>query len=249
MFPGTLRVLPHFPAMTYELYYWTGIQGRGEYIRLALEAAGAPYRDVAREDGDHVIADVGRKIATPSFAPPFLKDGPLVVGQVAAILLHLGDRLDLAPKDERLRLWTHQIQLTIADFVLEGHDVHHPLGAGRYYEEQKPESLRRAEEFREERVPKFLDWFETVLERNPEGPAHLVGDRLSYADLSLFQAMSGLAYAFPNLMKRLGPKYGKVEALCRMVEELPRIAAYLSSERRLPPNESDLFHHYPELDP
>ncbi|WP_411034954.1 glutathione S-transferase [Shinella sp. BYT-45] len=235
--------------MIYELYYWTGIQGRGEYIRLALEAAGAPYRDVAREEGDHVIADVANRLATPSFAPPFLKDGSLVVGQVSAILLYLGDKLDLAPKDERLRLWTHQIQLTIADFVLEGHDVHHPVGAGRYYEEQKPEALRRAEEFREERVPKFLDWFETILERNPEGPAHLVGDRLSYADLSLFQAMSGLTYAFPKLMGKLWPQCEKVNAVCTTVRELPAIAAYLASDRRLAPNENDLFRHYPELDP
>lgn len=233
--------------MTYELYYWTGIQGRGEYIRLALEAAAAPYRDVAREEGDGVIAAVGKQVATPSFAPPFLKDGTLVVGQVAAILLYLGDKLDLAPKDERLRLWTHQIQLTIADFVLEGHDVHHPIGAGRYYEDQKPESLRRAKEFRE-RVPKFLGWFETILEKNPEGPAHLVGDRLTYADLSLFQAMSGLTYAFPKLMNRLGPNYGKVNAVCADVAELPNIAAYLASERRIAPNENDLFRHYPELD-
>ncbi|MGD9481288.1 glutathione S-transferase [Shinella sp. G-2] len=235
--------------MTYELYYWTGIQGRGEYVRLALEAAGASYRDVAREEGDGVIAAMSKRVATPSFAPPFLKDGDLVVGQVAAILLYLGDKLDLAPKDERLRLWAHQIQLTIADFVLEGHDVHHPIGAGQYYEDQQPESLRRAREFRDERVPKFLDWFETILRRNPDGDAHLVGKGLSYADLSLFQAMSGLRYAFPNLMERLGPGYGRINALCAVTGELPRIKAYLKSDRRLPPNESDLFRHYPELDP
>lgn len=235
--------------MTYELYYWTGIQGRGEYVRLALEAAGAPYRDVAREKGDHVIEAMSKTLATPSFAPPFLKDGPLVVGQVAAILLYLGDKLDLAPKDERLRLWTHQIQLTIADFVLEGHDVHHPIGAGEYYENQKPEAERRAVEFREARIPKFLDWFETVLDRNPEGACHLVGSRLSYADLSLFQVMDGVSYAFPNLMQRLGGKYPKIGALCTMVAEHPKIAAYLASARRLASNESDLFRHYPELDP
>ena len=160
----------------------------------------------------------------------------------------VADKLDLAPKDERLRQWTHQIQLTIADFVLEGHDVHHPIGAGQYYEDQKPESLRRAKEFREERVPKFLGWFETILEKNPEGPAHLVGDRLTYADLSIFQAMSGLTYAFPKLMNRLGPNYGKVNAVCADVAELPNIAAYLASERRIAPNENDLFRHYPELD-
>jgi len=234
--------------MAYELYYWTGIQGRGEYVRLALEAAGAPYRDVAREDGDQVIMKVTGQVSTPSFAPPFLKDGDVVVGQVAAILLYLGDKLDLAPKDGPLKLWTHQIQLTIADFVLEGHDVHHPIGAGEYYENQKPESLRRAREFREQRVPKFLDWFEGILTRNPEGPAHLVGSRLSYADLSLFQVMDGLTYAFPMLMRELGPRYPHVAALCSTVAEHPKISAYLASGRRLPRNESDLFRHYPELD-
>ena len=234
--------------MAYELYYWTGIQGRGEYIRLALEAAGAPYRDVAREEGDGVIARVSGKLPTPSFAPPFLKDGEVVVGQVAAILLYLGDKLDLAPRQERLRLWTHQIQLTIADFVLEGHDVHHPIGAGEYYENQKAESRRRAREFRDERVPKFLDWFERILSRNPEGPGHLVGDRLSYADLSLFQVMDGLTYAFPRLMDQFAPRYPKIGAVCAAVADHPKVAAYLASDRRLPSNESDLFRHYPELD-
>ncbi|HEV7249406.1 MAG TPA: glutathione S-transferase [Shinella sp.] len=235
--------------MTYDLYYWSGIQGRGEYVRLALEAAGARYRDVARLEGDHVLAAMGKELETPSFAPPFLKDGAVVVGQVAAILLYLGERLDLAPKDERLGLWTHQIQLTIADFVVEGHDVHHPIGAGQYYEDQKPEALRRAEEFGNERVPKFLDWFETILERNPAGPAHLVGDRLTYADLSLFQVTSGLSYAFPRLMERLYGDYPKIAAVSAAVAKHPPIAAYLKSERRLAPNEDDLFRHYPELDP
>lgn len=234
--------------MAYELYYWTGIQGRGEYIRLALEAAGAPYRDVAREEGDGVIARVSGEVATPSFAPPFLRDGEVVVGQVAAILLYLGEKLDLAPKAPQLKLWTHQIQLTIADFVLEGHDVHHPIGAGEYYENQKPESQRRAREFREVRVPKFLDWFDGILTRNPEGPAHLVGSRLSYADLSLFQVMDGLTYAFPKLMRGLDGHYPTVRALCSSVAEHPKISAYLASKRRLPGNEHDLFRHYPELD-
>ncbi len=234
--------------MAYELYYWTGIQGRGEYVRLALEAVGVPYRDVAREEGDGVIARVSKEAATPSFAPPFLRDGDVMVGQVAAILLYLGDKFDLAPKEPSQRLWTHQIQLTIADFILEGHDVHHPIGAGEYYENQKPESLRRAREFREERVPKFLDWFEGILARNPEGPAHLVGSRLSYADLSLFQAMDGLTYAFPKLMAGVEQRYPYITELCRSVSQHPKIAAYLASDRRLPSNESDLFRHYPELD-
>ncbi len=234
--------------MAYELYYWTGIQGRGEYIRLALEEAGAAYHDMAREKGDGVIEALTAKAQTPSFAPPFLKDGDLILGQATAILLYLGDKLDLAPKDPQLRLWTHQIQLTIADLVVEGHDTHHPLGADFYYEDQKPQSKRRAADFREQRAPKFLDWFETILTRNPKGPNHLVGARLSYADLSLFQIIEGLDYAFPKLMARIGGKYVKTRALHDAVAERPNIKAYLASDRRLPGNEDDLFRHYPELD-
>lgn len=217
-------------------------------MRLALEEAGADYVDVARTKGDGVIEALSEKVATPSFAPPFLKDGDVVVGQVAAILHYLGPRLGLVSDDPRLALWTLQIQLTIADFVLEGHDVHHPLGAGKYYEEQKPEAKKRAGEFRTERVPKFLGWFETILARNPAGEEYLVGDRLSYADLSLFQVMTSLDYAFPRLMGEIGEEYRRLEALVRRVGERPNIARYLQSDRRLANNEDDLFRHYPELD-
>src|SRR5690606_2122048 len=122
---------------TYELYYWSGIQGRGEFIRLALEDAGADYVDVVREKGDGIMAGVTAATVTPSFAPPFLRDGDVIVGQTALILHYLGPKLGLVPRDPRLRLWVHQIQLTIADCVAEAHDTHHPLGGDLYYEEQK----------------------------------------------------------------------------------------------------------------
>lgn len=234
--------------MTYELYYWSVIQGRGEFVRLALEEAGADYRDVNREQGDGAAVELMERTATPSFAPPFLKHGDVLVGQTAAILHYLGGRLGLAPKDERLNLWTHQIQLTIADMVDEAHDVHHPVGGGRYYEEQKAESKRRAEEFRQSRIPKFLDWFERILSRNPKGPKHLVGDRLTYADLSLFQLAEGLTYAFPERMGSLLAHYPKTGALHDLVAGRANVAAYLQSDRRLPFNESGIFRHYPELD-
>lgn len=234
--------------MTYELYYWTGIQGRGEYVRLALAEAGADWRDIAREKGDGVIEALAAQIETPSFAPPVLKHGEVIVGQVSAILFYLGEQLDLAPREQRLKLWTQQIQLTIADFVVEAHDAHHPLGAGAYYEEQKPEAKRRAQEFREQRVPKFLGWFETILERNPKGPEFLVGEKLTYADLSLFQIVGGMDYAFPKLMARIGGDYPKLRALHERVKARPNIASYLASDMRLAENNDDLFRHYPELD-
>ncbi len=236
--------------MAYEFYYWDGIQGRGEFVRLALEEAGAAYVDVAREKGTGALMALWERadLATPSFAPPILVDGRHVIGQTANILLHLGPRHGLAPKAEPGRLWTNQIQLTIADFVTEIHDVHHPIGAAFYYEDQKRESKRRAAWFRDERLGRFLGWFETILDRNPRGRGNLVGARLSYADLSLFQVVAGLRHAFPKAMARVEADCPLVVALHDRVASRPRIAAYLGSDRRLPFNEEGIFRHYPELD-
>jgi glutathione S-transferase len=236
--------------MPYELYYWPSIQGRGEFVRLALEEAGADYVDVARESkkGMRAMDSLMENGERPPFAPPFLIDGDVIIGQTAAILFYLGGKHDLAPKDEPGRLWTHQIQLTIADFVLEAHDTHHPIASGLYYEDQKEEAARRTQDFRDNRVPKYLGWFETILTRNPAGPKHLVGDKVTYADLSLFQVIAGLTYAFPKLMQRDLRNYPKIAALHKAVAKRPRIKAYLESPRRIAFNENGIFRHYPALD-
>ncbi|MGF9758474.1 glutathione S-transferase [Microvirga sp. 0TCS3.31] len=235
--------------MTYELYYWPTIQGRGEFVRLALEEADADYIDVAREsEGVAVMMRMMEHADHPPFAPPFLKDGATIIGQTAAILLYLGARHGLAPKEPTGGLWTHQIQLTLSDFVAEAHDSHHPVGVGLYYEDQKQEALRRAQEFRDDRIPKFLNWFETILDRNPSGDRHLVGPSLTYVDLSLFQVIEGLSYAFPKATKRALKKAPRVAALHDAVAEKPRIKSYLASPRRIPFNEEGIFRHYPELD-
>ncbi len=237
--------------MEYELYYWPGIQGRGEFIRLALEDAGARYVDVARGDGGvKAIARVlrGEGFEGPApFAPPVLKHGPLVIAQVANILHYLAPRIGLAPSGEAAQHHALQLQLTIVDLVAEVHDTHHPVSTALYYEDQKPEARRRAASFVSQRVPKFLGYFERALDRNGEG-AHLLGDALSYVDLSLFQVVEGLRYAFPRAMALAEPTVPKVVALRDRVAERPRIAAYLASPRRLAFNESGIFRRYPELD-
>ncbi|WP_397406496.1 glutathione S-transferase [Polaromonas sp.] len=241
--------------MPYELHYWPTIQGRGEFVRLALEAAGADYVDVARgpaSRGQGVAAMThyldSPEVLHPPFAPPFLVHGKAVIGQTAAILLYLGPRLGLVAKNELQRLWTHQLQLTIADVVMEAHDTHHPIATGLYYEDQKKEAVRRAKAFREERIPKFLAWFDSVLARNPGGSTCLVGARLSYADLSLFQLVAGLLYAFPRATGRALQQAPRVAGLHDRVAQHRRVAAYLASERRIPFNEEDIFRRYPELD-
>ena len=236
--------------MRYELYYWPGIQGRGEFVRLALEEAAADYVDVAREDGgeDAMLALLdGARVPRPPFAPPFLKAGRQLIGQTANILLFLGGPLGLAPDDEPGRLWTHQLQLTIADLVGEVHDTHHPIAGSLYYEDQRQEAERRAVELREQRLPKFLGYFERVLSRNSRSD-WLVGSRLTYADLSLFQVVAGLRYAFPNAMASLEGQCPAVVHVHDRVRARPRIAAYLASARRLPFSEQGIFRHYRELD-
>jgi glutathione S-transferase len=240
--------------MDYQLYYWPTIQGRGEFVRLVLEEAGARYRDVARETGKGAgVAALmrflnGRNIERPPFAPPFLKAGKLVIGQTANILQFLGARHSLAPKNEGGRLWTHELQLTMADFLVEIHDTHHPVAADLYYEDQKKEARRRSADFLKHRLPKFLGYFEQVLAASSRSENYLAGMRLTYADLSMFQIVAGLNYAFPRAMARAARKYRRVFALHGRVQERPRIAAYLASPRRIPFNDEGIFRHYAELD-
>lgn len=236
----------------YELYYWPGIQGRGEFVRLALEEAGVRYLDIAQAKGESaairaiIQALDGKNVAQPSFAVPVLKAGRRWIGQTANILFFLGARHGLAPRTDTGSLWTLQLQLTLADLVAEAHDTHHPIAGSLYFEEQKTAARKRAADFTGERIPKFLGYFEDILTRN--GSGYLVGKRLSYADLSLFQVNAGLHYAFPNAMRALAPSLPQVQALCERVQNRPRIKAYLASPRRQDFNEEGIFRHYPELD-
>ncbi|MDB5952244.1 MAG: Glutathione S-transferase [Massilia sp.] len=238
--------------MDYQLYYWPTIQGRGEFVRLALEEAQAAYVDVARgKNGIEALQRAMAQAATPSFAPPFLVVGDgadrQTIGQTASILQFLGSAHGLAPRARSGSLWIAQLQLTVADLVAEAHDTHHPVSVSLYYEDQKREAKRRAAGFVAERVPKYFDYFEGVLARAGRG-GYLLGARVSYCDLSLFQLIEGLRYAFPAAMARIGPAYPRLAALRDLVAARPNIAAYLASKRRIPFNQDGIFRHYPELD-
>jgi glutathione S-transferase len=236
--------------MRYELYYWPSIQGRGEFIRLALEEAGADYADVARR-GERGMAAMmklmeSRRVKHPPYAPPFLKAGKLIIAQTAEILFYLGPRLNLAPRDEAGRLWAHQLQLTITDLVVRIHDTHHPVSGWLYFEEQRPAAKRRTEDFWRYQVPKMLGYFERVLRQN--GGKYSVGGRLTYVDLSLFQIVEGLRYAFPKRMKRFEKKIPGLVALHGRVGKRPLIAAYLASARRIPFSQWGIYRYFKELD-
>ena len=237
----------------YALYYWPGIQGRGEFVRLALEEAGASYMDVARlprsKGGgvEAILRVLGGELGPHlPFAPPVLRAGKVVVAQTAAILHFLGPRLGLVPRDSSLQLWALQLQLTIADLVAETHDSHHPISADLTYEEQRVEAARYAAHFTAQRLPKFLGYFERVLEAG--GGSYALGRRFSYVDLSLFQLLEGLRYAFPDTLESLARRFRRLTALAERVRQRPRIAAYLASPRRQPFNEEDIFRHYAELE-
>jgi glutathione S-transferase len=233
----------------YQFYYWPSIQGRGEFIRLALEEAGADYVDVARRKGG-VAAMMrimeSKRISRPPYAPPFLKAGKLVIAQTAEILFYLGPRLKLAPRDEAGRLWAHQLQLTITDLVVRIHDTHHPVSGWLYFEEQRPAAKRRTKDFWRYQVPQMLGYFERVLQQN--GGTYSVGRRLSYVDLSLFQIVEGLRYAFPKRMQRFEKKIPGLIALHDRVAKRPRIKAYLASKRRIPFSQWGIYRYFKELD-
>jgi glutathione S-transferase len=234
--------------MTYELYYWPEIQGRGEFVRLVLEDAGCAYSDVGREpDGYERIQAVlsGERDGVLPFAPPVLYAGPIVVAQTVAITSFLGERHGLAPASEAGRLAALTIALTIADLVAEVHDTHHPTTVDQRYETQKAAAKDRAAAFRRTRLPKFLGYLERNLERNGDV---LVGSAISYVDLAAFQVIEGLSYAFPRAMARVARDVPRLLALRDRVAQRPRLLHYLTSPRRLAFNEQGIFRHYAELD-
>jgi glutathione S-transferase len=238
--------------MRYELFYQPSIQGRGEFVRLTLEDGGADYVDVARDP------NFGRpgimqfledpSLEHPPFAPPFLKAGRLLISQTANILQFLAPRFDLVPKNEASRIWANQLQLTIADWLYETGQTHHPIANSLYYEEQTEEAKKRGAHFIANRIPKFLGYFERILKLNGKGGDFVFGKKAAYIDLSLFQMVEGLRYAFPKTMARLEPEHPRMVGLHDRVMARPRIAAYLSSPRRLAFNEQGIFRHYPELE-
>ncbi|MBA2935330.1 glutathione S-transferase [Sphingomonas sp. CGMCC 1.13654] len=230
--------------MPYELWYWPGTPGRGEFVRLSLEAGGIDYIDQSFEQPDALMTDIKTRVPEP-FAPPYLVADDLVIAQVANILLYLGDEHGLAPKDKAGRYFAHQVELTITDMTAEAHDTHHPVELMSYYEDQKPEAKRRAADFRDNRISKFMGWFERALERSSGD--WMTGGKWCYADLSLFQLVDGIRYAFPKRMKALEGDWPKLIALYDRVAKLPELQDYLGSDRRQPYGDG-IFRHYPELD-
>jgi glutathione S-transferase len=235
----------------YTLIYWDGIQGRGEFVRLLFEDAGVPYVDLARRpeaEGGGNAAVVRRLRAAegfPALAPPILEVDGLVLAQTASICRFLAPRLGLVPGDEAARQHADQLMLTIADLVSEVHETHHPVAVSLYYEDQKDAALLRARYFREERLGKYLRYFERVLQQ--QGGEHLLGVH-TYVDLALFQLLAGLEYAFPRAVRALRAETPGIFALAERVRVRPRIATYLASPRRLAFNEHGIFRRYPELD-
>ena len=233
--------------MAYNLWYWPSIQGRGEFVRLPLEAGGIEYRDRARAAGEEgLLDDLESRAPHGPFAPPYLEFDGMVIAQVANILMYLGERHQLAPSNMADRLWLNQLQLTISDLVAEVHAVHHPVDPGAYYDDQKPEAARAAAQFRDARMPKFLRHFEDAA-ASRDGD-WLIDHRWTYADTSLFQIVAGLRYMFPRRMAALEADYPGVIRIHDQVAELPGIKAYLKSERRVAFNTDGIFRHYPELD-
>lgn len=239
--------------MPFQFYYWPTIQGRGEFVRLAFEAAGADYVDVARLPKSRGGVAVMMKLMNgttdrPPFAPPFVRSGDEIVAQTANVLAWLGPQLKLVPANASARRWAHQLQMTVGDFVDEIHDTHHPIASHLYYDEQKREAKKRSAAFVQLRLPKYLGYFERVLSTNPAGAGHMLGKTLSYVDLSMFQLIAGLGYAFPRAMTRLGAAHPLLMALHEKVGEQPKVAAYLRSKRRIAFNQMGIFRHYPALD-
>jgi glutathione S-transferase len=234
----------------HRLYYWPNLQGRGEFVRLVLEAAGVPYEDVARVHPDgarEVMAfmTADREGQLP-FAPPVLVVGEHVLAQMPVIVRYLGEAHGLAGTDPIANAHVQQLVLTWCDVVDEVHAVHHPVSTAWFYEQQRDEAIVAARLFRDERLVRWLQWGERTLQRH--GGDWLAGSRMTVADLAAFQVVTGLRHMFPVAMGRTRGRHPGLMALVDRVAAVPRVAAYLESDRRIPFNLDGIFRAYPELD-
>lgn len=239
----------------YELLYHPGIPGRGEFVRLAFEAAGVPYKDVANEDKNgystvqKICMNKSNESADsnpPVFSPPALrvpgagKDGEaLIISQTPNILLYLGDRIGMVPEgDESAKYYTNQLTLTVLDLNNEVHDTHHPLAVAEYYENQKDSAQHKAKDVRENRFPKFFSYFTRTLEGNREGGGdgkYLVGNQLTYADTSVWQVIDGCFFAFPKEMEARKKEFPELlGTFYDNIKNEKGLKEYLASDRRLP---------------
>lgn len=233
--------------MSLELWYWPDIPGRGEFVRLFCEAGEIDYTDMARERGaDALVEHMHALQGSRPFAPPYIVDGDVVIGQTAHILSYLSDRNGLGSGEQDVDLQLIQLQLDISDFVAEVHSTHHPVAHDLYYADQMDAAYDHAEHFRANRIPKYLIHFENALAVN--GGPFLLGDQWTHVDTSLFQVMEGLDYAFPRYMAEMHGSWPHLAALQATVPDIEGLAAYLASERRIPFNEDGIFRHYEELD-
>ncbi|QIW96113.1 hypothetical protein AMS68_001631 [Peltaster fructicola] len=250
----------------YELLYHPQIPGRGEFIRLAFEAVGVSYTDVAndKKDGysevqsicmnDEINSSDGNP---PILAPPALRvpgagpDGTaLILAQTPNILFYLGEKLGLVSTAEADKYHTYQLVLTALDLNNEIHDSHHPIAPSAYYEDQSAEALKKAADVRNARLPKFFSYFERSLQHNHTngGGKFLIGGRLSIADTTVWQVLDGAYFAFPNEMAARKAEYPELlDTFYNSVKQEPHLKQYLASGRRRAYG-MGVFRHYPELD-
>lgn len=235
--------------MSYQLWYWPDIPGRGEFIRLPMEAAGIAYSEPARTAADGLAA-VAAYLETldqqPAFAVPLLDTGSEQIAQTPNILAFLGEEHGIGPAGAAQRRYLNQLQIDMADFAEEMHSTHHPVSAYLYYEDQKAEAARVAEAFRTDRVGKYLAHFERAA-RTSDGD-WLVGDEWSCGDTSMAQLLDGLCYAFPRRMAILAPEFRKLQTIRRKISALAGIVSYRQSSRWQAFNQEGLLRHYPEHD-
>jgi glutathione S-transferase len=245
----------------YELIYWPSLPGRGEFVRLVLEAGGASYSDIAAKsipDSAQAVlgliaeSNIGDATNPPIFAPPFLRHGDLSMNQTMNILRYLAPKFGLeGDGSEATKVHLASIAATIFDGLCnEAHETHHPIASSAYYEDQKPEAAKRAKNYIEERLPKFLTYVTRVLKAKTSGGGPwLYGGTFTYADIVLFQCIDGNLFAFPKTMAKLraDSKYDGVFKLYEAVKEVPKIAAYLSGKRPYQYGEG-IWRHYPELE-
>nr|ACM44934.1 sigma-class glutathione S-transferase [Laternula elliptica] len=213
------------------LYYWPGFKGRAEFVRLVFEEAGIPYLESNQGVADSIIkGEIG---GYPVMMPPVVAKGDFRLGQTQMICQYLAGKYGLAPKGEEDKIHAEQVCASMYDYLTEGYGAFHGAKPGVKYADQKEEAQRYIDRVVQQRLPRYLKHFETVLAANTAGTGFLFGDSISHADLALFHIMNATEFQFPEVYKS-ADYIPLLKAHRDRIASRPNIVAYTQSERCKP---------------
>jgi glutathione S-transferase len=208
----------------YDLFYWP-VPFRGQFVRAVLAFAGKTWTEGEPGAMAELMSGPVKKMPVPFMGPPLLIDKKtgFAIGQMAAIVLYLGETLELLPGDPAMRAMTMKIVLDANDVIDEL-----TLDGGREMWTDK-----RWQDF-VPRLQKWMSFWEETGHRHglkAKSGFLLGGDAPGIADVVTAVLWSTMTERFKPIAALLEETAPMTAALCARIALRPELAALARKAR------------------